>query len=277
MPRPRSSEWLIIAFFAYTAIVGAFFHLGIKPWLLLAAVGAAIFLLSRRKSSLRDFAPAAFTLAAYREMNWFSPAAYDHHLENAWIVWDRTVLTSWHLRGAIESAGSLFPAYFELCYLCVYAVVFVAVGLLFGLRRRDRIDRFWVAYLAGTLGAYALFPYFPSQPPRTAFAGLDLPGVSTTLRQLNLWVLGGYGIHSSVFPSAHVSSAFSASWGLMATLPERPAVGRWMAFYAVSVAIATVYGRYHYAADAAAGFAISFLAVAALRMYPAAKGPAPPC
>ena len=37
-----------------------------------------------------------------------------------------------------------------------------------------------------------------------------------------------------------------------------------MAAYAVSVAVATVYGRYHYAADAVAGFAVSLLAVAIL-------------
>jgi membrane-associated phospholipid phosphatase len=89
----------------------------------------------------------------------------------------------------------------------------------------------------------------------------------TEVRRLNLWLLGGYGIHSSVFPSAHVSSAFSAAWALLATIPERPAIGRWMAFYASCVAIATVYGRYHYAADAIAGFAVSFLAIVALAIY----------
>ncbi|HUA82460.1 MAG TPA: phosphatase PAP2 family protein [Bryobacteraceae bacterium] len=264
MPRPRPSEWLIVAFFTYVAVTSIFFHLGVRPWLLLAAVVVAILLLSLRKSAFREFAPAAFTLAAYREMNWFTPVVYDHRFENAWIIWDRRVLDTWHLRAAIESLGPVLPSYFELCYLFVYAVVFVAVGLLFGLHHRDRIDRFWVAYLAGTLSVYALFPYFPSEPPRTAFAGMDMPHVMTVVRRLNLWLLGGYGIHASVFPSAHVSSAFSAAWALLATIPERPAIGRWMAFYATSVAIATVYGRYHYAADAVAGFAMSFLAMVAL-------------
>ena len=258
---------MILAFFTYVAITGTFFGLGAKPWLLLAAVAVAIALLSLRKSDLREFAPAAFTLAAYRAMNWFTPARYDHHFEKIWVVWDQWLLNDWHLRAAIEWLGALFPAYFELCYLFVYTVLFIGVGVLWGLRRRDRIDRFWVAYLAGTLGVYAMFPYFPSEPPRTAFAGVDLPNVLTSFRQINLYLLGGYGIHSSVFPSAHVSSAFSAAWGLMATLPEKPWIGRWMAFYAACVAVATVYGRYHYAADAVAGFAMSFLAVVALRLY----------
>jgi membrane-associated phospholipid phosphatase len=111
-----------------------------------------------------------------------------------------------------------------------------------------------------------LFPYFPSEPPRIAFTGTDLPQVVTLVRRLNLWILGGYSIHSSVFPSAHVSSAFSAAWGLMATIPERRWIGWLMAVYAILVAIATVYGRYHYAVDAVAGLGISLLAVASLGM-----------
>src|SRR5215469_9787468 len=153
--------------------------------------------LTTRKSDLREFAPAAFTLVAYREMNWFTPARYDHHFENIWIVWDRQVLDEWHLRAAIEWLGALIPAYFELCYLFVYTVLFIGVAALWGLRHRDRIDRFWVAYLAGTLGVYAMFPYFPSEPPRIAFSGLDLPHLVTVVRRLNLFLLGGYGIHSS--------------------------------------------------------------------------------
>ncbi|MGZ4989059.1 MAG: phosphatase PAP2 family protein, partial [Limisphaerales bacterium] len=66
--------------------------------------------------------------------------------------------------------------------------------------------------------------------------------------------------HSSVFPSAHVSSAFSAAWGLLAYLPERKRFGILMLVYAVSVAIATIYGRYHYAVDALAGLGVSLVA-----------------
>jgi hypothetical protein len=42
-------------------------------------------------------------------------AVRDHHLERAWIVWDRWLLDSGHLRAAIEGAGVLFPAYLEFC------------------------------------------------------------------------------------------------------------------------------------------------------------------
>lgn len=265
MPRLRSSEWLVVAYFVYVAVAAAWFFPPMKAWTLAAAVTAAVVILSRRKPIARDLAPLFYTLAAYREMDSFTRASQNHHLEQIWIVWDRRLLDNFHLRAAIESAGALLPSYFELCYALVYAVAPVGIALLFVYHRRDRVNAFWLAYLAGTLGAYALFPYFPSEPPRTAFPADDLPHVITALRQFNLWIVGGYGIHSSVFPSAHVSSALSASWGLRAAIRERPWIANLMAFYGISVAIATVYGRYHYAVDALAGIAISFVAIVGMR------------
>ena len=40
-----------------------------------------------------------------------------------------------------------------------------------------------------------------------------------------------------------------------------------MALYGISVAVATVYGRYHYAADAVAGIVMSLAAILALRLH----------
>ncbi len=275
MPRLRASEWVIVGYFFYVAVVAVFFFPPLKAFILAAAVCAVVLLLARSRSYTRDLAPLAFTLAAYREMDWFTPAVRDLHFEKIWIVWDRRLLDLGHLRAAVESLGALVPSYLELCYLLVYAVAPVAVALLFLNHRRARIDDFWLAYLAGTLGAYALFPFFPSEPPRTAFPGVDLPGFITDLRRFNLWILGGAGIHSSVFPSAHVSSIFSAVWGLRATIPDRPWIARAFLIYGISVAFATVYGRYHYAVDAVAGVLISLLGVVAVRLFSAPATPAP--
>jgi membrane-associated phospholipid phosphatase len=268
--RLRPYEWLLIAYFSYVAAIAPFFiSTGETRWLpaAIAAVSAAIlFGLSRFPFHLRDWAPIGFTLAAYREMNWFTPAVRDHHLERAWIVWDRWLLDTAHLRAAIESAGALLPSCLEICYVLVYAVAPISLGILLLNHHRDRLNTFWLAYLAGTLAAYALFPYFPSDPPRSVFAGSDLPHIVTIFRRFNLAILGEYGIHSSVFPSAHVSSAFASAWGLLITLPDRKRYGWILAAYALSVAIATIYGRYHFATDALAGFAISFLAFLAAQV-----------
>lgn len=274
MGRLRSSEWILVVFFGYVALVSLWFplpaSLAVRPFLL--ATGAFLFLRgmaaweakrgAEALSIVRDYIPLGLALAAYRAMDWFSPVFYDHHLENLWVRWDRTLLDAWHLRAAIESLGNLLPSYLELCYALVYTVGVFAVTVLVAGGRRERVNRFLVVYLAGTLCAYALFPYFPSEPPRTAFPWSDLPHATTLLRRFNLWLLGGYGIHSSVFPSAHVSSALSAAWGLFLVLPERRRFGWGLLLYAVSVAVATVYGRYHYAVDAVAGAGVSLVAAA---------------
>ncbi len=143
--------------------------------------------------------------------------------------------------------------------MLVYAIAPFVVAVFYFQHRRQRVNGALFLYLLGTLAAYALFPYFPSDPPRVAFGGNDMPNIITAVRQLNLWLLGDFGIHSSVFPSAHVSSAFSAAWSLFAFLPERKRYGWGMLLYAVIVAVAAVYGRYHYAADAVAGMAISLV------------------
>ena len=264
----RSSERLLIVYFFYVALLWPWSP---ERWIVAGLI--AIFLVglvwldSKDRgltvSIFRDWNALALTLVAYREMDWFTPRVRDHHLERAWVVWDRLLLHRYGLQSAIESAGWLLPEFLEICYCVVYAAGPVALGILYLYNKRERANRFLTIYLTGTLLAYALFPYFPSEPPRTAFAGLDLPGVMTGLRSFNLWVVGGYGIHSSVFPSAHVSSAFSAAWGLLLFLPERRGAGWAMCVYSVCVAVATIYGRYHYTVDAVAGFGVSLVALAA--------------
>jgi len=268
----RSSELLLRGFFGYVAIISlAFPHDPRSPALplglafgvpaLLAALAYGEARVHREFFSIaRDWVPLALTLVAYREMDWFSPLVRDHHLELRWILWDRWLLHDGGLQRGIEALGSIGPTYFEFCYLLVYAVGPFAVAVLYFARRRERVNQVVFLYLLGTLLAYSLFPFFPSDPPRTVFAGADLPGIVTVLRRFNLWIVGGYGIHSSVFPSAHVSSAFSAGFALLLFLPERKLFGWGMMIYAVSVAIATVYGRYHYAVDAIAGLAVSLIA-----------------
>jgi len=218
-------------------------------------------------SMLRDWVSMGLVLVAYREMDWFSALTRNFPLELRWVQWDRTILYQGGLQRAIESLGRLgqinvVPLYLELCYLLVYAVAPFVVAILYFEDRRERVNGVLFLYLLGTLLSYALFPYFPSDPPRVAFGGSDMPNVSSVLREVNLRLVGGYGIHSSVFPSAHVSSAFSAAWALLAYLPERRRIGWGMLIYAVSVAVAAVYGRYHYAADVVAGIAIGLVPAA---------------
>lgn len=273
--RFRSAEWLYIIYFAYVALVSTHFPLDPgffwRPFLVELLVCVLFFALSYGElhenqklfAIVRDWTCVSLILIAYHEMNWFSSIPHNFRLELRWEMWDRTILFQWGLQRAIESLGVVGPLYFELCYLLVYAVAPFFLAVLYFRRQLPHVNAALFLYLLGTLLAYALLPFFPSDPPRVVFGGSDLPNVFTPIRALNLWLVNDYGIHSSVFPSAHVSSAFSAAWSLFAFLPNKR-YGWGMLIYAVSVAVATVYGRYHYAADAVAGFAVSLVPAATI-------------
>jgi membrane-associated phospholipid phosphatase len=133
--------------------------------------------------------------------------------------------------------------------------------MLYAYGARKRVDDFQLIFLLGVLLAYAQFPFWPSEPPRTVFPGEDAPSMQTIFRRFNWVILRGYGIHTSVFPSAHVSGAFAAAFGMMKTLPQNPWVGRFLLALAVLIATATVYSRYHYMVDALAGFGVGVVAL----------------
>jgi membrane-associated phospholipid phosphatase len=281
----RSSEWVLIVYFVYVAIISPAFSLpsqiAWRPFAVGLLVAALLFAFAYGEaheypegfSIARDWLAVTLVLVAYREMDWFAFLNHDFHLETRWIEWDRWLLYRAGLQRAIEWLGALAPFYLELCYLLVYAVGPFAVAVLYFERRRDLVNHLLLIYLLGTLLSYALFPFFPSDPPRVVFGGSDMPNILTPARQFNLWIVNGYGIHSSVFPSAHVSSAFSAAWALLILLPTKKRFGVGMLIYALSVSIATIYGRYHYAADVAAGFWISVAAgiVGAVMLKPPAS------
>ena len=274
----RRSEWVLIAFFAYIAAVAPFFrdrpHLGYQPFALLLIVFGLLSVLARAEqtgpahwiSIVRDWLPIALTLLAFREMEFFLPPHFEHHYEAVWIRQDHRLLVTWHLRAVIESFGKLVPYYLEFCYLLVYAVAQFCVAVLYIEGLRQDVDRFLLIFLIGTLGSYALFPYFPSEPPRFVFAEADNPSFTTSLHQLNVFILSKGTIHVGVFPSAHVSSVFSAAWAMFWLVLRRPAFGWSLLIYAVSVSIATIYARYHYSADVLAGFGVSLVA-GALCLY----------
>jgi membrane-associated phospholipid phosphatase len=290
--RLRRPEWILTGFYAYVVLLSPFFRdrpaMGLQPVLALLAVLACFWILLRLSGGAwhkgmeitRDWLPLVLSLCAFREMELFVTRNYNVANETAWIRLDRLLLIDWKLTAAIESLGKVLPFYFEFCYLLVYGIAaFCLIVLMTDQERTANIDHpsidlFWTLYLLGTLGAYALFPFFPSEPPRYAFPAVAAPTVITWVRDLNLWILGKATIHSGVFPSAHVSAAFSSAWAMFFVRAQRPILCRTLVVYAISVSVATVYGRYHYAADVLAGFAVSLAAAGAVywgRAYAAHK------
>ncbi|WP_321476579.1 phosphatase PAP2 family protein [uncultured Paludibaculum sp.] len=265
----RPSEWVLILFFLYTAVLSSL-H-GMPPTRLLAAFAAPAILVAlawaadasprRAVEIARDWAPAPLVLLAYWQMDWFASTHTMRALEIRWNEWDRVLLDAWSMRAVIESQGRLIPSILELAYSLLYTIPPLSIAALYIYRRRRMVDRLLLPYLLSTLLVYALLPLAPSASPRLEFPGLDLPTIDTVFRRFNLWVLSWGDIRTGVFPSGHVSTAFSCALGMRYALPERPWVSRVLLIMALLITVATVYGRYHYAVDGAASIVISFTAL----------------
>lgn len=281
----RVSERICAAYFLYTAAVAALrpvsAHVRWEIWAADGAVILALWTLSRpaiaQRSAfavLRDWLPLPLILLAYRQMGWMALPHESHGFEDFWVRLDRWILHTCGLKTMIEFPGPLLPNLLELSYLLVYAMPVAAVAVFYTGNARQRLEAAYRIILPATLAAYALYPYFPSEPPRTVFPHADLPAMST-LRAFNLTILGRYGIHMSVFPSGHSAAAFSCAFAVRCLLPEKRWTGRAFLVLAVLIAIATVYGRYHFAIDTLAGLGLALGAVWLHHRTAAAVNPRP--
>lgn len=270
----RGSEWVILLFLACSAAEATLAPLKtlvieriIVLNLLISLAYALLVHLERSHRSIalsvaRDWLPLAALLFAYQEMGWFAHPLSAHTLETVWVRWDRAFLHG-GASSVIQAFGPVLPSILEMSYTLVYAIAAFCLMVLYLYRRRERVERLLFPLTIATLLCYAQFPFWPSEPPRVVFAGQDLPGVDTVFRNFNLWMLSKAGIHTSVFPSAHVAAAFACAFAMRGALPEHKWVNRFLLAMAFSIALATVYGRYHYLADAAAGFAMALAALLA--------------
>lgn len=271
----RRAEWILFAFFLYAPALTFFVPAPAGLTLRLVLLNSAVILIYATLVSLdsmkrrivleviRDWLPLGLALLAYREMGWFALPHRTALLESRWIVWDRHLLAHGG-RAIIESLGPVVPSLLEVAYALVYALPPFALAVLYLSGQRQMADRLLTVVLLSILLCYAQFPFWPSEPPRVVFAGLDLPSYFTIFRRFNLWMLGNYGIHTSVFPSAHVAGALSTAFGFRRAMPEKRRISRFLFAVAVLIAIATVYGRYHYLADAISGAIIACVVSAAL-------------
>lgn len=254
-----------MVYFSYTALLAAAWRAPARVTISFTLLPLIIALLASVASKhgakaagvAREWIAPAFLLPAYWQVNWFYRPHNSYAIEHRWLAWDRIVLDQWHVRALIESFGALFPSVLEISYLLIYSVPAVALAILYRNHLRRRIHIFFVTFFAGTLTTYALLPWFPSESPRVMFPGQDLPAVYTLLHRVNVSLLDCCDIQTSVFPSGHVTAAFSAAFGMLLAFPEKKRYGALMTAYAAMIATATVYARYHYSVDALAGLGIS--------------------
>ncbi|MBZ5562844.1 MAG: phosphatase PAP2 family protein [Acidobacteriia bacterium] len=282
----RPGEMVALGFFIYGLVASLAFALGARErWLavgLLVLTGAVVISMSRiaRPSRLtaavRDWFPAVLILVAYRVSGLFLIPDSTRRLDLLFVQWDRALLQNPSVTALLSTTAPWLQRYLELAYLMCYPLVplglaALSVAAVYDRRRgsagydpnkaalierryREAIDRFWTTVLLAVLTCYAIYPFFPLTPPRVLFHDVPGPVVEPLLRRVNFWILNQYSVQACIFPSGHVAAVTATALAVRAYLPR---VGLLFLVAAASVALATVYGRYHYSADAVAGAAVA--------------------
>jgi membrane-associated phospholipid phosphatase len=147
--------------------------------------------------------------------------------------------------------------FLEVSYVGVYPVLPIALVLHLLYVPDPDIDRFWTVILLTDYVCFGALPWIQTRPPR---ALEQRPPWNSAVRRFNLKLIGAASIHVNTFPSGHAAEASAAA--LLVIGSPLPVVIT-MAFAALAISAAAVFGRYHYLADALLGWFVA-LAVWAL-------------
>jgi hypothetical protein len=253
------SRWSLV-FFAYLAIVaeirsGVARRTRIRVWCA-AALGAGLTVAARRlpPEGLMDvwILPPVILLIGY----WTSGLLFVRPMpraESALAAIDRLL--------RIDALAARTPRWLaellEFAYSGIY--VTILVSLVLALRSGADAGRFWTVILLTDYVCFGMLPWFQTRPPRAV--GFETPWRSTW-RRLNLRLLAAGSVQVNTFPSGHAAEALAAA--LLVSAAPVPFVAA-MFVIALAISAGAVFGRYHYAADAIAGWAV---AVAVYCFYP---------
>jgi len=280
------AEQIALAFFVYITLAAMVFHLAVRDLGVIMALNAVtlttLMVLRRNRerapwlAAAADLFPALLILVAYRESGLLLTPDPAHHLDYVFIQWDQVLLRNRFVQAVLQAGAPWLQHYLEFAYLLCYPLVPLGVAAVhFTTQRRaaaepntpkshHAMDEFWAAVLLATLFCYAVYPFFPLTPPRVLFGDVPGPRVAPLLRNLNFWLLDHYSVQACLFPSGHVAAVTAVA---LAVRKHAPRLGALFLFLAASVALATVYGRYHYAADAVAGALVGVAAYQVSKLF----------
>jgi PAP2 superfamily len=233
--------------------------MGILRWRLMPAGIALLILAAVVLIGMPHIMPLVYLLTAY----WL-PALLvrvpNSRLEQQLLEFDRMLFGRRGLELFATKAPRWLLEYFELSYLLCYAVVPAGyVWLIFaGL---EGTDMFWPTVFPASFACYGLLPWLPTRAPRAIEPPIP---ARSMIRSLNVRILDRASVQWNTFPSGHTAASVATALAAGSHVPVAGAVLGWIA---VSIAIGSVVGRYHYAADAIVGAAVavlSFMATSAI-------------
>lgn len=289
---PHSTDKLLVAFWSLLAIVGVVFHSRIPAWWAIVASDITAILLvwaiaraDRVKASgplrwIHDWAAFPFVIFTYKQLYYMiRPIHMGKDYDQLLIALDRALFhvnpTEWLARFSYPVLTEILQIAYSLFY-----VLFIAVGIeLYRDRDHSRFAFFRFTIVYGFLLSYIGYFLLPAVGPRFTlhdFSKLnsELPGLLSTpaLRWfINFFESIPSGVANSValasaqrdvFPSGHTMMAIVA---IVLAFRYRLKVRTWVLVLGILLIFATVYLRYHYVIDIAAGAILSILCLFSAR------------
>ncbi len=270
----RAAEWINLLYFCFLG--GLAFLVPMRgsrrfAVLLIGALGTGLvavapilirFITPLAASVVRDWLPALLLLAAYHQGGQFFTRPMEP-LQNALFRVDQRLFAFLRRSLGMDEMPRLARAYFEIAYIFCYPLVPMGVGVLYLAHMGRYSDEFWAIVLPPSYLCYAMIPFLPTLPPWQVGAQRAAMGAEKGLRGANFLIIRHLSIKTNTFPSAHVAASVATALALLHLVPLVGLVFLWMA---VSIAIGTVSGRYHYTLDAVMGAAVA-VATFALRGF----------
>lgn len=163
----------------------------------------------------------------------------------------------------------------ELMSAGYFSYYFMIPGLalcLFLSKRDFEMQKFMTATCAIFFLSYLIFIFYPIQGPRFQFAGLYRNEISGLFfRPLVDFIIDRAAFRGGAMPSSHVAEALVVMLFAIRYYGRRA----WFLIPVIGLlSLGTVYGRFHYITDVAAGFAIAFIVYwVVTQLYPQRKKP----
>jgi len=200
---------------------------------------------------IRSWYPIVLLIYLYSESGLINDILLKAPLDSMYIALDKFIF---HCEPAmvlpVKFNNRFLIEFFHFSYFTYYLYLPVIGGILY-FKDKQFFEEFLFTISLTLLSCYLLFIFFPATGPIPLRRGLYY-GFFTSLMDLIYYLETPGG----AFPSSHV--AFAVVCMLM-VLRKKPMLGLILLPFVTSLIVATVYCRYHYAVDAAAGIIYAVL------------------
>ena len=254
----RVSEAVGVIYFLYLSTVALFVHLPLgRRWRVWGATLLTIFvdIIVIAGSSvvsvqvLRDWLPALVILLAYFVTGAFFVAP-SSRVEAGLKGWDDRLIG--RRRG--EGLPPVVRLYLDLVYDACFLMIPAGFAVLVWTGHSALADRYWTLVSVAEFLAFGTLPWLQARPPWAIETSRKTD--DTAIRRFSLFWVHHTSIRANTFPSGHASASLAVALALWPVVPWSAAV---FGALAVSIALGSVVGRFHYAIDAITGLVLALV------------------